>query len=88
MYPIERIKVSKEYPNARIVTYTLISSAKEERESYSVEICMLRGEEREVTIAEDVSSNGEASERLLYLLASADAEPCHLYDILEDLLPL
>jgi hypothetical protein len=42
----------------------------------------------ESSLADDVSGDLIASEGLLRFLADMEVEPCHLYDILEDILPI
>ncbi|MBQ8743264.1 MAG: hypothetical protein IJZ03_07835 [Clostridia bacterium] len=82
------MKIDKHTLNRRHLTYTLIKGMLESRESYSVEISMAYEGNFESALARDVSDDVTACERLLRLLSDMEVEPCHLYDILEDILPI
>lgn len=52
---------------------------------YSVAICRKDGQ---YAFASDVTDLHDAAERFFTLIAEGDLAPCHLYDVLEDMLPL
>jgi hypothetical protein len=83
-----QIKIEKHTSGGRCLTYTLTEGRLESRTSYSVEITMTSEKGIESSLADDVSGDLIASEGLLRLLADMEVEPCHLYDVLEDMLPI
>ncbi len=55
---------------------------------YSVSAEFVGGDVSDRAFAEDICRDRRAAERFLYLIAYNEAEPCHLKDIVCDMLPL
>lgn len=72
----------KVYKSAAV--YTLYEAVSGEDLIFSVEIEMDGIVER----ADDICREQRKAEKLLFLLAAEDVEPCHLLDIVYDALPL
>ncbi len=64
--------------------YTLYEQSCDQRMAYSIAVTYGTKQAH----AYDVTDDREAAVRFLHLLCKEGAEPCHLYDILEDFLPL
>lgn len=71
-------------PNTFAV-YQLYQHTVEDRIAYSIAIEDRFGHR---AFVEDVTDDYEAAKRFLQLLCQEDAEPCHLFDLVEDSLPL
>lgn len=56
-----------------------------DRSGYSVAIC---GKNGQFAFASDITNRRDAAERFFSLICKGDLAPCHLYDVLEDMLPL
>ncbi len=67
-----------------LITYRLYISQSEDGEIYSLSVEM----SGECSHAEDVCRNRSRAEEFLYLLAKEEVEPCHLLDVVYDMLPL
>ena len=65
--------------------YLLYEKIYRDRAGYAVAICR---DEKVLAYAEDITDRKDAAERFLALISEGGLEPCHLYDLLEDLLPL
>ncbi len=66
-------------------TYLLYEEAYADRKGYSVAI--LSGE-NQFTYANDITNNQNAAVRFFRLISEGGLAPCHLHDVLEDMLPL
>lgn len=71
--------------NSSFLRYSLYESDTGGRHAYSISITADR---YGAVCAEDVTDDRDAAERFLHLLHQEGAEPCHLYCLLEDALPL
>lgn len=83
------VEISKYLLCGRCIKYTLIESRdKENREVFSVSAEFVGEPESECEIANDICRDRGSAEQFLYLIAAGEAEPCHLKDIIYDMLPL
>lgn len=80
----EIVRIDKRNSINMLITYKLYVSKSEEGEIYSLSV----EKAGECSCAEDVCRDRIRAEDFLYLLAKEELEPCHLTDVLYDMLPL
>ena len=80
------VEISKYLPSGRCIKYTLFESCNE----YGAEIFSVSAEfvGYSLELVEDICRDRKSAEKFLYLIASENVEPCHLKDIVYDMLPL
>ncbi|MBO5778021.1 MAG: hypothetical protein J6R82_00475 [Clostridia bacterium] len=66
-------------------TYLLYEEAFADRKGYTVAIL---GKENQFAYATDVTDDQDVAERFIKLISEGGLAPCHLHDVLEDMLPL
>ena len=66
-------------------TYILYEKRYQDRVGYAVAICR---EGKQLVCAEDITHCKASAERFFDLISRGGLHPCHLYDVLEDMLPL
>lgn len=66
-------------------TFLLYEETYAERHGYSVAICSRNAK---FAYARDITENRDAAERFFALICKGGLDPCHLNDVLEDMLPL
>ncbi len=83
------LKITKYVSENYSVNYTLISEENTDGERiFSVYVEKAGIGISDKVHAEDISRDRESAEKFLYLISSQDVEPCHLYDILYDMMPI
>ena len=83
------IEIIKYLSIGRRIKYSLLASYDGSGEAiYSVSAEFMEGDVSDRAFAEDTCRDRKTAERFLYLIASEEAEPCHLNDIVYDMLPL
>ena len=66
-------------------TFLLYEETYSDRYGYSIAIF---NRDAQSAFAFDVTENRRAAEQFLTLICEGGLDPCHLYDVLEDMLPL
>jgi hypothetical protein len=83
------VEISKYLPSGRCVKYTLFESSDERRtEIFSVSAEFVGDTQDECEFAKDICRDRKVAERFVYLIAAESVEPCHLKDIIYDMLPI
>lgn len=83
------IEISKYLPSGRVIKYTLFECCDERcGEVFSVSVEFVGDAKSECEFAEDICRDRRIAEQFLYLIAEEEVEPCHLGDIVYDMLPL
>ena len=83
-YEMTRIKIDKTLSNGRSATYALYINEDGGENICSIEISS--GEE--ISRVSDICRDTVSARKFLQTLADEEVEPCHLYDIVCDSLPL
>lgn len=83
------VEISKYLPSGRCIKYILyLLRDGSGEEIYSLSAEFTGGEYCDRAFVEDISHDRGRAERFLYLIAFEEVEPCHLRDVVYDLLPL
>lgn len=83
------IELIKHLPSGRSIKYTLFEDRSElGEEVFSVSAEFVGNEQEKCEFAEDICRESRVAERFLYLVATEEVEPCHLKDIVCDMLPI
>ena len=83
------VEISKYLPSGRCIKYTLLESSDEFGFSaFSVSAEFVGDRQDGCEIAKDICRDRMSAERFVYLIAAESVEPCHLGDIVYDMLPI
>ena len=83
------VEISKYLPSGRCVKYTLLESSDEfGAEVFSVSAEFVGDRQDGCEIVKDICRDRKVAERFVYLIAAESVEPCHLKDIIYDMLPI
>lgn len=83
------IELIKHLPSGRSIKYTLFEEHGGLGEGiFSVSAEFVGDTQDECEFARDVCRDSRVAERFLYLIATEEVEPCHLKDIVYDMLPI
>ena len=79
------LELNKYLPSGRHIKYTLYVCG-EDKYSVCAEFVGEDSDDRE--LAEDICRDRKSAEDFIYLLSRNEVEPCHLMDIVYDMLPI
>ena len=83
------VEISKYLPSGRVIKYTLFECRDgRESEVFSVSAELAGDRQGGCEIAKDICRDRMSAERFVYLIAAESVEPCHLKDIIYDMLPI
>ena len=83
------IELIKYLPSGRSIKYTLFEDRSElGEEVFSVSAEFVGDTQGECEFARDICRDSRVAERFLYLIATEEVEPCHMKDIVYDMLPI